>query len=106
MIVQRLRKELGGYLYLATAKLAEQYDAGCLGLRIGKDRAVVCLDFDIIKEMLNNEDFDGRPQGPFYETRTWGVRRGNLLSISKCSWKKDEKFYSVVQNHLIILGSM
>lgn len=76
LAVLRVRKEVGGYLYLATVKLAKDYKAGCVGIRIGKDRTVVCLAMDVVREMLNNEDFDGRPQGPFYETRTWGVRRG------------------------------
>lgn len=76
LTIHKVRKEKEGYLYLATAELAKQHNTGCVGLRIGKDRTVVCISYDSIKEMLTKEDFDGRPQGPFYETRTWGVRRG------------------------------
>lgn len=76
LTIHKVRKEKEGYLYLATAELAEQYKTGCVGLRIGKDRTVVCISYDSIKEMLTKEVFDGRPHGPFYETRTWGVRRG------------------------------
>lgn len=72
--VHRLRKQTG-YLYRATAKLAHCYGP-VVGLRVGKDRQVVLCGFEAIKEMLSREEFDGRPQGLFYETRTWGKRRG------------------------------
>ena len=79
LAVHKLRKQTG-YLYQATAELAKQYGP-VVGLRVGKDRQVILCGYDGIKEMLSREDFDGRPQGPFYETRTWGVRRGNIYHL-------------------------
>lgn len=67
MTVQKLRKKTG-YLYKACTLLANQHGP-VVGLKVGKDRQVVCCGYDAIKEMLTKDDFDGRPQGPFYETR-------------------------------------
>lgn len=75
LVVKKLRDQTG-YLYRATAELAKTYGP-VVGLRVGKDRQVVCYGYAAIKEMLTKEELDGRPQGPFYETRTWGTRRGN-----------------------------
>lgn len=75
LVVKKLRDQTG-YLYRATAELANTYGP-VVGLRVGKDRQVVCYGYAAIKEMLTKEELDGRPQGPFYETRTWGTRRGN-----------------------------
>jgi len=80
LTVNSLRKQTG-YLYRATICLAESYGP-IVGLKVGKDRQVVCCGYNAIKEMLTKEEFDGRPQGPFYETRTWGTRRGNYTKYS------------------------
>jgi len=78
LTVNSLRKQTG-YLYRATICLAESYGP-IVGLKVGKDRQVVCCGYNAIKEMLTKEEFDGRPQGPFYETRTWGTRRGITIN--------------------------
>lgn len=67
LMVQKLRKETG-YLYRTCTVLAGKYGP-VLGLKVGKDRQVVCCDYESIKEMLTKDDLDGRPQGLFYETR-------------------------------------
>ncbi|KAK9500817.1 hypothetical protein O3M35_002007 [Rhynocoris fuscipes] len=99
LLIAKLRNDLGGYLYKATMSLREIYGP-IVGLRIGKDREVVCLDYNSIKEMLTNEDIDGRPQGPFYETRTWGKRRGLLLTDEEF-WVEQRRF---VLRHLREFG--
>ena len=73
-VVKKLRDQTG-YLYKATADLAHAYGP-IIGLRVGKDKQVVCYGYSAIKEMLTKDELDGRPYGPFYETRTWGTRRG------------------------------
>ncbi|XP_054274087.1 probable cytochrome P450 303a1 [Macrosteles quadrilineatus] len=100
LAIHRLRKEMGGYLYLASVKMAEQYKTGCVGLRIGKDRTVVCTSYEAVREMMMREDFDGRPHGPFYETRTWGVRRGLILTDEEF-WQEQKRF---VLRHLREFG--
>lgn len=92
LTVASLRKQTG-YLYRATICLAENYGP-IVGLKVGKDRQVVCCGYNAIKEMLTKEEFDGRPQGPFYETRTWGTRRGKwklekMKSLGSCRARID-----------------
>nr|CAD7588588.1 unnamed protein product [Timema genevievae] len=98
LAVHRLRKRTG-YLYEATAELARQYGP-VVGLKVGKDRTVVLCGYDGIKDMLSREEFDGRPQGPFYETRTWGIRRGVLLTDAEF-WQEQRRF---VLRHLREFG--
>nr|CAD7198873.1 unnamed protein product [Timema douglasi] len=98
LAVHQLRKRTG-YLYEATAELARQYGP-VVGLKVGKDRTVVLCGYDGIKDMLSREEFDGRPQGPFYETRTWGIRRGVLLTDAEF-WQEQRRF---VLRHLREFG--
>ncbi|KAK7864643.1 hypothetical protein R5R35_012415 [Gryllus longicercus] len=89
LAVAKLRKQTG-YLYEATAELGRRYGP-VVGLRVGKDRQVVLCGYDAMKEMLMKDELDGRPQGPFYETRTWGVRRGVLLTDEEF-WQEQRRF--------------
>nr|QTC11261.1 cytochrome P450 303A1 [Phenacoccus solenopsis] len=98
LVVKKLRDQTG-YLYKATAELARVYGP-VVGLRVGKDRQVVCCGYEAIKEMLTKEELDGRPQGPFYETRTWGTRRGLLLTDEEF-WQEQRRF---VMRHLREFG--
>nr|CAD7426505.1 unnamed protein product [Timema monikensis] len=91
LAVHQLRKRTG-YLYEATAELARQYGP-VVGLKVGKDRTVVLCGYDGIKDMLSREEFDGRPQGPFYETRTWGIRRGTRESQTTSVLLTDAEFW-------------
>lgn len=86
-------REKTGYLYKAVKELSTVYcDGGpLLGLKIGKDRIVMVNTLDANKEMLFNEDIDGRPKGIFYQTRTWGERRGVLLTDGEL-WKEQRRF--------------
>ncbi|KAI5729980.1 hypothetical protein M8J76_008667 [Diaphorina citri] len=89
LAIQKLRNQTG-YLYQACAELSKQYGP-VVGLRVGKDRQVVCFGYPAIKEMLSKEEFDGRPRGPFYETRTWGKRQG-LLVTDEQLWVEQRRF--------------
>ncbi|XP_073974032.1 probable cytochrome P450 303a1 [Rhodnius prolixus] len=99
ILIARLRQSMGGFLYKATMSLRKEYGP-VVGVRVGKDRQVICQDYPSIKEMLTNEDLDGRPQGPFYETRTWGARRGLLLTDEEF-WMEQRRF---VLRHLREFG--
>lgn len=77
--VARLRKETG-YLYKTCSDLSKKYGP-VVGLKIGIDRIVVLNDYESIRTMLTDEDCDGRPTGLFYETRTFGSRKGNFIII-------------------------
>lgn len=86
-------REKTGYLYKAVCELTKNYctDGPAIGLKIGKDRIVMVNSLDANKEMLHNEDIDGRPKGIFYKTRTWGLRRGLLLTDGEL-WKEQRRF--------------
>lgn len=85
--LQRLRKK--ELLYKVIADMAKPH--GCVGLRIGKDRVVVGYSKEALREIYSNDDFQGRPKGPFYQTRTWGLRRG-LLLVDNDFWIDQRKF--------------
>lgn len=80
-------------LCLGTMNMAKRYENnnGAIGFKIGKDKLVVAITADAIMEMMNNEDMDGRPTGPFFETRTWGLRRGILLT-DETFWQDQRRF--------------
>lgn len=92
MDVYKMR-ESTGYLYKAVNSLSHIHGVtdSLLGLRIGKDRIVMVNSLEANKEMLFNEDIDGRPKGIFYQTRTWGERRGVLLTDGEL-WKEQRRF--------------
>ncbi|XP_058119792.1 probable cytochrome P450 303a1 [Anopheles ziemanni] len=82
-----------GMLCKAVERIAFDYPEhrGVIGFKIGKDMAVMAVTAESLKEMMNNEDFDGRPTGIFYETRTWGLRRGVLLTDEQF-WQEQRRF--------------
>uniref|UniRef100_A0A182QY09 Cytochrome P450 n=1 Tax=Anopheles farauti TaxID=69004 RepID=A0A182QY09_9DIPT len=82
-----------GMLCKAVERIAYEYPEhrGVIGFKIGKDKAVMAINAESLKEMMNNENFDGRPTGIFYETRTWGLRRGVLLTDEQF-WQEQRRF--------------
>lgn len=90
-----------GMLCKATMAMSEKYaDNGAIGFKVGKDKIVVAVTADAILEMMYNEDLDGRPTGPFFETRTWGLRRGILL-VDEAFWQEQRRF---IMRHLKEFG--
>ncbi|XP_012153072.2 putative cytochrome P450 303a1 [Megachile rotundata] len=96
--VARLRKETG-YLIKTCTALCKMYGP-VVGLKLGTDRIVVLNDYESVRAMLTDEDFDGRPSGPVYETRTFGMRRG-LIVVDGNLWIEQRKF---VMKHLRDFG--
>lgn len=98
--IRKARTETG-MLCKGTMALAKKYATnGAIGFKVGKDKLVVAVTTDSILEMMNNEDFDGRPTGPFFETRTWGLRRGILL-VDESFWQEQRRF---IMRHLKEFG--
>lgn len=90
-----------GMLCKATMGIAEKYkNNGAIGFKVGKDKLVVATTAEAILEMMYNEDMDGRPTGPFFETRTWGLRRGILL-VDEIFWQEQRRF---IMRHLKEFG--
>ncbi|XP_063701770.1 probable cytochrome P450 303a1 [Culicoides brevitarsis] len=95
-------RDITGMFCKAVPAIAAHYrdNRGLLGLKIGKDRIVLTLTSDSLREFMLNEDLDGRPMGPFYETRTWNLRRGVLLTDGEF-WTEQRRF---VVKHLKEFG--
>ncbi|XP_031827989.1 putative cytochrome P450 303a1 [Nomia melanderi] len=87
--IARLREKTG-FLFKTCSALCEKYGP-VVGLKIGVDRMVVLNDYESIRSMLANEDCDGRPIGPVYETRTFGARRG-LIVVDENLWVEQRRF--------------
>jgi hypothetical protein len=74
-IERKRRKE--NSLSIAAYNLAKEYGDGKLvGLKVGVDRQVIVTCPEVAKELAACSEFDGRPKGPFFRFRTWGLRRG------------------------------
>lgn len=90
-----------GMLCKGTMSMAQKFkNNGAIGFKVGKDKLVVAVTTDAILEMMSNEDLDGRPTGPFFETRTWGLRRGILL-VDEIFWQEQRRF---IMRHLKEFG--
>lgn len=98
LVVNNLRKKTG-FLYEATAQLCQKYGP-VLGLKIGGDKQVIAYGYEAIKQVFTDEDFAGRPIGIFYEARTWGSRKGVLLTDEEF-WQEQRRF---ILRHLRDLG--
>lgn len=81
-----------GMLCKAINLIASNYKHnGVIGFKVGKDMTVMAISGESLREMMSNEDLDGRPTGIFYETRTWGLRRGVLLT-DEHFWQEQRRF--------------
>ncbi|KYN38874.1 hypothetical protein ALC56_06873 [Trachymyrmex septentrionalis] len=87
--IARIRQETG-YLFKTCSTLCKKYGP-VVGLKIGQDRIVIMNDLESIRAMLTNKDCDGRPNGPFYKARTWGVTLG-LLVVDDKLWVEQRRF--------------
>ncbi|KAG5309487.1 CP303 protein, partial [Acromyrmex insinuator] len=87
--IARIRQETG-YLFKTCSMLCKKYGP-VVGLKIGQDRIVIMNDLESIRAMLTNKDCDGRPNGPFYKARTWGVIQGILIVDDKL-WVEQRRF--------------
>ncbi|XP_043289882.1 probable cytochrome P450 303a1 isoform X2 [Venturia canescens] len=96
--VARIRKKTG-FLHTTCTELSKQYGS-VFGLKIGKDRIVVLNNYESMRSMLTNDECDGRPTGPVYEARTWGKRRGVLVTDGVL-WTEQRRF---LLRHLRDLG--
>ncbi|KAB0792386.1 hypothetical protein PPYR_14345 [Photinus pyralis] len=87
--LSKLRKATG-CLAKTTGELAAKYGP-VVGVRVGTDRIVFAYGYDAIHEFTTRDEFNGRPDGIFYRTRTWGQRRGVLLTDGEF-WVDQRKF--------------
>ncbi|XP_055379657.1 probable cytochrome P450 303a1 [Condylostylus longicornis] len=81
-----------GMLCKAIKELNNFHDAnGVVGLKIGQDKVVIVYTCEAIKEMMTNEELDGRPDGIFYKSRTFNSRKG-ILVVDEDFWLEQRRF--------------
>lgn len=71
-----------GMLIKGIRKIADEYpsEKDLVGFKVGKDRIVFTLSSKSLIETYTNTDLDGRPTGAFFETRTFNMRRGIVMT--------------------------
>lgn len=101
--IAKSRKETG-MLIDGIAKIASEYagEKNVVGFKVGKDKVVFATSTESIIEMFTNPDLDGRPYGPFYETRTWNLRRGILLTDGGSSSGNLHRISYYLVNHFVL----
>lgn len=75
MLLKQLSKESGGQ-HLALQKLAEQYKTKVLGLKLGGDNIVAVFSYEVVRKILTEDVYEGRPDNYFIRLRCMGTRRG------------------------------
>lgn len=73
------RLKILGYHHLVWMNLYKLY-GDVVGLKLGRTLVVTVFGAEAVREILNREEFDGRPDGFFFRMRTFGKRLGKLLS--------------------------
>ncbi|EFN75914.1 probable cytochrome P450 303a1 [Harpegnathos saltator] len=96
--VERLRQETK-YITKSCAMLCKKYGP-VIGLKFGQQRIVVLNDLESMHMMLSDENCDGRPNGPMFKIRTFGLRQG-LILVDGRLWVEQRKF---VMRHLRDFG--
>lgn len=74
-LLKHLSRKFGGQ-HLALSKLAEQYKTNVLGLKLGKDYAIAVFSYDLVRQVLTEEEYEGRPDSFFIRLRSMGTRKG------------------------------
>ncbi|VEN49099.1 unnamed protein product [Callosobruchus maculatus] len=97
--LRKLAKKLGGQ-HLALWKLAQEYNTQVLGLKLGGDYVITVFSYEVVKQVLLGEEFDGRPNNFFIKLRCMGSRRGVTCTDGPI-WKAQRNF---VTTHLKDLG--
>lgn len=53
-----------------------------LGLKLGNQKLVVISTHDLVKQVLLQNEFNGRPDGFFFRVRSFGKRKGISIFLS------------------------
>lgn len=92
-LLQRLRKQYD-YFHLIWYHLYEKYGP-IVGIRIGNTRLAIVSGRNAIRELYNNENLNGRPNGFFYRVRTFNKSLGVVFTEHEF-WDVQRKFSSKV----------
>ncbi|XP_044587036.1 methyl farnesoate epoxidase-like isoform X1 [Cotesia glomerata] len=75
---QELKNKFG-YMYIAINELSQKYGS-ILGLKLGCQKFVIISGNDLLRKTLMKPEFQGRPDGFFFQVRAFGKRRGILFA--------------------------
>ncbi|CAD1479939.1 unnamed protein product, partial [Heterotrigona itama] len=78
------------YAYLAFQNLTKTYGP-ILGLKLGNQKVVVISTHDLVKKVLLQQEFNGRPDGFFFRVRAFGKRKGILFTDGP-TWSQCRRF--------------
>lgn len=70
-----LARQLGG-MHVAAQELSKRYKSDVIGLKLGKEKVVIVMNYDLVKEVLTRDDFNNRPDNFFMRLRCMGTRKG------------------------------
>lgn len=76
-LLKKLSKELGGQ-YLALEHLAKKYKTRVLGLQLGSDFVITVFSYEVVRQVLTKEEYEGRPNSFFLKLRCMGEKRGKF----------------------------
>ncbi|KAF3425766.1 hypothetical protein E2986_10061 [Frieseomelitta varia] len=78
------------YAYLAFQNLTKTYGP-ILGLKLGNQKVVIISTHDLVKKVLLQQEFNGRPDGFFFRVRAFGKRKGILFTDGPM-WSQCRRF--------------
>ncbi|XP_021941273.1 methyl farnesoate epoxidase-like, partial [Zootermopsis nevadensis] len=89
-----------GYMHLAVAHMAEQYNSPVVGLKLGNERTIVVLTHEVVHQVHTQEEYEGRPYNFFIKLRCMGARKGITFTEGEI-WHEQRSF---VVRHLKQVG--
>ncbi|XP_035913569.1 probable cytochrome P450 305a1 [Anopheles stephensi] len=95
-LVRKMAAKHGGLLANVFDELSESYRSSVIGLKLGRERVVVGLGYDEVKDIFFNEAFQSRPDNLFVRLRTLGTRLGITFTDGEF-WNEQRSF---VTRHL------
>lgn len=86
---KRLRSK-HGFTHLAVKQLEKSYGP-ILGLKLGWQKVVIISTYDLVKEALLRDEFNGRPESFFFKVRSFGKKKGVLFTEGR-TWSQCRRF--------------
>lgn len=89
-LVENMTKDMGSQ-WKALSKLAKQYSTNTLGLKLGQQLVIVVFGEKNIRQVLNEKEFEGRPDSFFIRLRCFGKRLGITFTDGPL-WREHRQF--------------
>ncbi|KAI4500460.1 hypothetical protein M0802_004422 [Mischocyttarus mexicanus] len=86
---KRLQSKFG-FTHLACKQLEKSYGP-IVGLKLGRQKVVCISTYNLVKEALLRDEFNGRPESFFFTVRSFGKKKGVLFTEGR-TWSQCRKF--------------